>query len=161
MTINRRKKVTKYRGSKTHGCGSMKKRRGAGHRGGRGAAGSGKRADSKKPSIWKGKYFGKFGFTSKSRSAPSVDINVGLLDQTAEQLVAKQLATKEGDTYVVDLTKAGFTKLLGEGKVSGKFKVTVASVSPRAKEKIEKAGGQLVGVQAQDAAAAREQPSKE
>ena len=48
MVINKSKKKLKYRGSKTHGCGSMKKRRGAGHRGGRGAAGSGKRGDTKK-----------------------------------------------------------------------------------------------------------------
>ena len=52
-----RKKNTRQRGSKTHGCGSMKKRRGAGHRGGRGAAGSGKRGDCKKPSIWKNKKY--------------------------------------------------------------------------------------------------------
>ena len=58
MVVNKLKKKVKYRGSKTHGCGSMKKRRGAGHRGGRGAAGSGKRGDAKKPSIWNEKYFG-------------------------------------------------------------------------------------------------------
>ena len=62
MVVNKSKKKLKYRGSKTHGCGSMKKRRGAGHRGGRGAAGSGKRGDAKKPSIWGGRYFGKHGF---------------------------------------------------------------------------------------------------
>ena len=42
----------------------MKKRRGAGNRGGRGMAGSGKRADQKKPTILKlygSSYFGKRG----------------------------------------------------------------------------------------------------
>ena len=45
MSVNKTKKVGKYRGSKTHGGGHMKKRRGAGNRGGRGMAGTGKRAD--------------------------------------------------------------------------------------------------------------------
>ena len=48
---NKVKKVRKFRGSHTHGYGSKKKHRGAGSRGGRGMAGSGKRADQKKPSI--------------------------------------------------------------------------------------------------------------
>jgi len=61
----KRKKVTKQRGSKTHGWGAMKKHRGAGNRGGRGMAGTGKRGDAKKPSIQKNKkYFGKYGFKS-------------------------------------------------------------------------------------------------
>ena len=66
MTVNKRTKSSRDRGSKTHGCGSMKKRRGAGNRGGRGMAGTGKRADQNKPSIWKNKkYFGKYGFKKK------------------------------------------------------------------------------------------------
>ena len=48
MTINKRKKNTRQSAGTTHGCGSMKKRRGAGNRGGRGNAGSGKRGDAKK-----------------------------------------------------------------------------------------------------------------
>ena len=42
MVVYKRKKVTKYRGSVTHGGGSRKKRRGAGSIGGRGNAGTGK-----------------------------------------------------------------------------------------------------------------------
>ena len=67
---SKRKKVNKYRGSQTHGGGAKKKRRGAGNRGGRGMAGSGKRADQKKPSILKeygNRYFGKRGFRSKNK----------------------------------------------------------------------------------------------
>ena len=47
MPTNKRKKHTKMRAKTTHGYGSMKKNRGAGNRGGRGMAGSGKRADQK------------------------------------------------------------------------------------------------------------------
>ena len=47
MTVNRRRKRVRQRGSKTHGWGAKKKHRGKGNRGGKGMAGSGKRADSK------------------------------------------------------------------------------------------------------------------
>ena len=53
MSVNKRKKNTRMRAKTTHGYGSMKKNRGAGNRGGRGMAGSGKRADQIKPTILK------------------------------------------------------------------------------------------------------------
>ena len=65
MPVNKRTKLSRYRGSHTHGCGSKKKRRGAGHKGGKGMAGSGKRADQKKPTILKlygNDYYGRRGF---------------------------------------------------------------------------------------------------
>ena len=65
MTVNKRKKNSRQRGSQTHGWGAKKKHRSFGNRGGKGMAGSGKRADSKKPSLWKERYFGKIGFKSK------------------------------------------------------------------------------------------------
>ena len=37
-----------------------------------------------------------------------------------------------------------YTKLLGTGEVSRKYKITVDKVSSRAKEKIEKAGGEVI-----------------
>ena len=88
MVINKSKKKLKYRGSKTHGCGSMKKRRGAGHRGGRGAAGSGKRGDAKKPSIWGGTYFGKHGFHSRFKK-PNTIISVTADGPKGPKKVAK------------------------------------------------------------------------
>ena len=45
MTHNKRKKNSRQRGEWTHGWGAKKKHRGAGHRGGRGNAGSGKRGE--------------------------------------------------------------------------------------------------------------------
>ena len=67
----KKKKLVKQRGSKTHGWGSKKKHRGAGNRGGKGNAGSGKRADQKKPSFWKSKdwKYGIYGFkTPKTKN---------------------------------------------------------------------------------------------
>lgn len=143
MTVNKRKKVVKYRGSKTHGGGSMKKRRGAGNRGGRGAAGSGKRADTKKPSIWKEKYFGKHGF--KSKSAKSINpTNIEYLEANIHKLVSKEQASKENDFFSVDLEKVGFNKLLGTGKVTNKYKVKVSYASENAIEKIKSNGGEVI-----------------
>ncbi len=45
------KKNKRQRGLSSHGWGHKKKHRGAGNRGGKGMAGTGKRADTKKPSI--------------------------------------------------------------------------------------------------------------
>jgi len=143
MTINKRKKVVKYRGSKTHGGGSMKKRRGAGHRGGRGAAGSGKRADVKKPSIWKARYFGKFGFKSKSKVSVN-PVNIEYLDTHIEKFVSKKLVDKENDFYSVDLKKLGFNKLLGNGKPSNKYKIKATYASKKAIEKIKGSGGEVI-----------------
>ncbi len=70
MKVKKRKKVSRMRGRGmgTHGRGARKKGKGKGHKGGKGMAGSGKRADHKKTLITKlyGKrYFGKQGITSK------------------------------------------------------------------------------------------------
>ena len=140
MVTFKRKKVTKYRGSKTHGGGSMKKRRGAGNRGGRGMAGSGKRADQKKQTILKkygNAYFGKKGFKLKKKEVNL--INLYELDNIIEN---KQIK-KEKDIYNINLTELKYTKLLGSGKISNKYNITVNSCSKKAKEKIEKLGGKV------------------
>jgi len=138
---NKVKKVRKLRGSHTHGYGSKKKHRGAGSRGGRGMAGSGKRADQKKPSILKKygkKYFGRYGFRSLKKKIRAVNIDY------LEKLVNKNLVKKEGDVFLIDLEKLGYEKLLSAGKVTQKFKVLVKSASKKAIEKIKKLGGEII-----------------
>jgi large subunit ribosomal protein L15 len=146
MVQRRKKKNTKFRGSKTHGYGSMKKHRGAGHRGGRGNAGSGKRADAKKPSIWKvnksGKDPKKVGFYSWMR-IENATMNVGHLSSIADTLVRERKAVVTQGAYVMNLRELGVDKLLGSGKVTKKLKITVPLAVPAAKEKIEAAGGTL------------------
>ena len=149
--INKRKKNSRLRGSKTHTHGSMKKRRGAGHRGGRGAAGSGKRADTKKPSVWKGKYFGKFGFKGKpNKSEP---VNLSYIEENAEVLVERKLISKENDQYTVDITKLGYNKLLGRGKITKKFDITVPAASKHAIEAVKAAGGTVKGIEKENGTA--------
>ena len=141
MVHNKRKKNTRLRAGTTHGWGSMKKHRGAGNRGGRGNAGSGKRGDAKKPSYWKIKNFvGKHGFTSKSRNLV-VAMNISELNKTIEKLIKNKKAEKNGEIYKVNLTALKFNKLLGTGKPDRKYHVTVAKASEKAMQKIQAAGG--------------------
>ena len=140
----KKKKVTKIRGSKTHGYGSKKKHRGAGNRGGRGRAGSGKKADQKKPSFWKDKSwrYGIYGFKPPKQKKVRT-INVGHLSDIIGTLVEKGIAKLEKDTYHIDLSKIGIDKLLGGGKVTKKIIIKVKEYTDSAKEKIESLGGSI------------------
>ncbi|MBW2966126.1 uL15 family ribosomal protein [Candidatus Woesearchaeota archaeon] len=144
MTFNKRKKNSRQRGSHTHGWGAMKKHRGAGSRGGRGMAGTGKKGDVKKPCIWKDtKYFGRYGF--KKKYAKKVNaINLSYFEKKLDRLLADKLIVKEGDNYVIDAAKLGFNKILGYAKLTKKFKITAASFSKDAAEKIKAAGGEAI-----------------
>ena len=147
MAVNKRKKASRMRGSHTHGWGAKKKHRGAGSRGGRGNAGTGKKADTKKPSIWKNKkYFGKFGFKKKGVIKKINPVNIKLFEQNADKLLEKKLITKQEDTYIIDAQKLGFNKVLGCAKLTKKLKITAESFSKKAVEKIKKAGGEAVKI---------------
>jgi large subunit ribosomal protein L15 len=134
MPTNKRKKHTKMRAKTTHGYGSMKKNRGAGNRGGRGMAGTGKRADQKKPSILASgdkRYYGSFGFNRpQSKIKTPKIINLSEIDKIIIGTKAKEF----------DACK--YDKVLGSGTISQKVKVIAKSYSKLAKEKIEKIGGE-------------------
>jgi len=142
MTVNKRKKFSRYRGSMTHGGGSKKKRRGSGNRGGKGMAGSGKRSDSKKPSLWKQKYFGKYGFVSKSKRNIKA-VNINYLEENISKMPSNVLK-KENEFFSVDLKKLGFNKLLSNGKVTNKYKIKVPYASKKAIEKVKSNGGEVI-----------------
>ena len=144
MPITKGKKREKYRGSKTHGGGSMKKRRGSGNRGGFGMAGSGKRADQKKQSILKefgNSYFGKHGFNRPQKLVKKVkSININTIEKNLTKLKAKE----EAGVISINLTGLKYNKLLSKGNTSKKYKITVASATTNAQEKIKKAGGEVI-----------------
>ncbi len=148
------KKNKNQRGGKTHGWGSKKKHRGAGNRGGRGNAGSGKRADQKKPAYWNSaitkkagqkrgqNYFGKYGFGMGKRSNLAV-ITVRDLSSQLPVWASEKKVEFKGGVYTVDLTALGIDKLLGTGQVKVKAAVTVETATLGAIEKIEAAGGSV------------------
>lgn len=152
MTVNRRKKDVKFRGSHTHGWGSKKKHRGSGNRGGKGNAGTGKRADQNKPSIWQEEYFGKHGFTHRGAIVHKA-VNVEYLDQNIGKLVKLGVAKQQNGSFAVNIADLGFGKLLGKGRVTKKLMVTADYASSRAVEAVKEAGGEVIMASAHAASA--------
>lgn len=144
MAFHKRKKITRARGSRTHGWGRL--HRGSGNKGGAGHAGSGKKADAKKPHYWD-REFGKHGFIAHNHQIVDVTINLKDIEQRLPHWIAQKHATVAAGVTTVDLSKLGFTKLLGDGRATKKLHVTVASASEKAVEKVKAAGG-TVAVQA-------------
>jgi len=147
MTAMRRKKNTRQRGSHTHGYGSKKKHRGAGNRGGRGMAGTGKRGDAKKPVIWKNKkYFGKHGFKKKNIKTKIRAINITAIEQNLAVWASKKLAEEKNGVFEIDLQKAGYNKVLSTGKATKKMNIKSPYASAGAVEKVKAAGGTISGL---------------
>ena len=91
----KRKKSSRYHGRKmgTCGTGARKKSQGSGHRGGKGMAGTGKRADQKKTLILKlygHDYFGKQGITSRGTAKKRVSFLTGKPDSIFSGIVSSQ-----------------------------------------------------------------------
>jgi large subunit ribosomal protein L15 len=144
MVVNKRKKAGRQRGNRWSGSGHRYGRR-AGHRGGRGMAGTGKKADQKKPSIWKDKKY----FSSRKFRPPKQNkykaINVFQLEALA---LSSGIEPKKGQSIPVDLAEKGYQKLLGKGMVAAAFKVKVAFATEKAIAKVKAAGGDVELAQA-------------
>lgn len=136
MVVNRRKKIVKQRGKTTHGWGSKKKHRGAGSRGGRGRAGS--KSHKKLHLLKMGMKSGKKGFKTPRKKTKA--INIKQLDLMIPNL---KLNKKAGKIHV-NLSSLGYDKLLGFGKPGQPLLVEAKKFSKKAKEKIEKAGGEIL-----------------
>ena len=135
MTFNKRRKHTRARANSSHGWGSKKKRRGAGNRGGRGMAGTGKRAAQKKPTIINTiglkQYFGRQGFTTNKKKL--IAINIIDLNKLAKQ---KKLKKQDG-SYEVDLKQLGYHRVLGRGKPDHTYIIKGGYVTKKAAEKLK------------------------
>jgi large subunit ribosomal protein L15 len=129
MKLKKRKKSSRAK-SRTHGK-SAKLNKGKGSHGGKGMAGSGKRADQKKSLVLSkyNIYFGKKGTTSKkSKRKKEKFINL--------ESIEDKFAGGE-----IDLS--GY-KILGKGQANKKFIIKAKAASKAAIKKIEKAGGQII-----------------
>ena len=139
--IRKRRKITRMRGSRTVGGGCSKKRRGAGHRGGRGQAGGHKHHWS-----WIVKYdpkhFGKYGFKRPQKLIKRPEtVNLAYLDEKIPELLESGVAVEENGMIVIDVTELGFEKVLGSGRLTRPVHVKAYEFSEGAAEKIEEAGG--------------------
>ncbi len=143
MRLKKRKKSNRMRGSRTHGW-AMKKHKGSGNRGGKGMAGTGKRADQKKSYVirYHYPYFGKQGFTSRGTAQRKTkEINVGYIESCLHGFIAEGRGKKTSAGIELDLQDY---MLLGKGEVHQKFIITALKASASAIQKVEKAGGKVI-----------------
>ncbi len=127
----KRKKSSRMHGSGGHGRGFKKKGRGSGHKGGKGMAGSGKRADQKKTMILnlKEKYFG--GPSLNAHPKKYKIINLKDIERFAEIANGKEIDLK---SY----------KILSGGNIKNPLTIHAFSASKKALEKVEKIGGKII-----------------
>ncbi|NHN59759.1 MULTISPECIES: uL15m family ribosomal protein [Halorussus] len=139
-------KKRRQRGSRTHGGGSHKNRRGAGHRGGRGRAGRAKHEFHNYEPL------GKHGFSRPDKVKEEVlTVTVQKLDEDAALLAADGDAEETDFGYRLDARDvvedgwdADAVKVLGDGQVRNQLEVTADAFSASAVELIEEAGGDAV-----------------
>jgi large subunit ribosomal protein L15 len=128
-------RTRKFRGLRTHGRG-IKAGRGAGKQGGRGNAGLHK-YKFKSMLIYAPDHFGRHGFKRPPEIVERpTSLNVGELDAFVPALVAAEALSREGETIVADLSKAGVDRLLGGGATAHAWKVYVSHASKHAREKV-------------------------
>ncbi len=128
-------RTRKFRGLRTHGRG-IKAGRGAGKQGGRGNAGLHK-YKFKSMLIYAPDHFGRHGFKRPPEivERPTA-LNVGELDAFVPTLEAAGALSRDGTTFVADLSKAGVERLLGGGGTARPWKVFVAHASKHARTKV-------------------------
>ena len=140
----KKRKVRKYRGSRTHGYGQIGQHRSRGGRGGTGKAGLDKHkwtyVVKHDPTYWL-----KHGFIStKTLNSKVKIINVGKLDDLVDRLDAVEKLERKDKKVVLDLENLGFDKLLGTGKITKPVLVKVSAYSESASKKLEEAGGAIL-----------------
>jgi len=136
-------RTEKFRGSRTHGRGK-KSGRGAGKRGGTGNAGLHKHKTQYMLKFMPD-HFDRHGFKRPQKMVSAkITMNVGDLEQVLEAMKAQGTAVEKDGKIAIDLAALGVDKLLGNGRVSTPFEVSVAETTALAKAKVEEAGGHIV-----------------
>ena len=141
MITKKRTKASRQHGRNmgTHGGGARKKRKGSGHRGGKGMSGSGKRADHKKTLVIKlygNKYFGKQGITSRGTKRDTRKrINLQQIEMNLEKYGKRG---KNG--WEINLPNY---KILSQGDIEQKLIIKAKEASKSAIEKVKKKGGEI------------------
>ncbi len=143
MKLKKVRKSGKMRGSRT--CGrAAKKSKGSGNRGGKGMAGTGKKAGQRKTYVEKylHPYFGRMGYTKgRGQEKGALVMNIEDIEKKLNKLLREGKAKKGKEGIEINLDKY---KILGNGEVKEKMIIKAKSFSGQAKQKIEKAGGKAV-----------------
>lgn len=138
MSVKKRRKSSRFRGSQTARRGKKARTRGSGNQGGKGWSGTGKRGDQKKTLVIQltggNNYFGKDRALRRGSVPKKLQvINVGDIETREATL------PKDGSS----INLIGY-KILGEGEVTRKLSIKASAASESAKEKIEAAGGEIL-----------------
>lgn len=143
--MKKRSKRSRLRGRKTAGWGCKKKRRGKGSRGGKGMAGTGKKAGQKITWLlrYHPDYLGKNGFTSLKQKYVKRErtINIGQISERLDVFLKQGAAKKIDGGTVIELH--GY-KILSQGQLGVALTIKADSFSEKAIKKIEQAGGKAV-----------------
>ncbi|MFX0124032.1 MAG: uL15m family ribosomal protein [Candidatus Hodarchaeota archaeon] len=139
MTVRKKKKIRKQRGSRTYGYGRVSGgHRKGGSRGGKGNAGI---KDHHRIGRISDIITDQKGFNVPNTPSTDSSINVGDIDAQFDLLIAKNIARKEGSVIKIYVTELGYTKVMGKGLVRHPFHLYAEKITPRAQEKIKAAGG--------------------
>ncbi|MEM3393507.1 MAG: uL15 family ribosomal protein [Candidatus Methanomethylicia archaeon] len=146
MVVRREKKTRKLRGSRYMGYG-VRQHRGSGQKGGVGKAGLHKHKWSYVLKYDRD-YFGKHGFKPpKSEKEEDIPINLWELELLIDKLCKNGVKMEEeGGKIVIDITKFGYSKVLGEGKITKPIIVKAKKFSENAVKKIKEAGGEIIKI---------------
>lgn len=135
MAKRQGKRNRKFNGTRNHGKGNAKNRRGKGGKGGWGRAGTGKHRFSY-VTVYERDFMahgGRFGFSNPTTGPKMPTANVYEIDQLAR---GAKLEKRDGkDVFEFE------GKILGSGFITKPVKVIALAFSAIAKEKITKAGG--------------------
>jgi large subunit ribosomal protein L15 len=134
----RKRKTRKLRGSRTHGWGQVGQHRASGHKGGLGVSGMLKHHYS---TMLK-EFPDHFGHSSTHNPQPII-IEKWTNVRDLDDIYAKS-GKQEDNKKVIDLRNLGYDKLLGGGKLENAYTVKINRVSESAREKITKAGGEVL-----------------
>ncbi len=146
MKFKKRRKSSRFAGSQTAHRGAKQRTRGSGNQGGKGLAGTGKRGDQKKTLVIKltggNNYFGKDRTLRRGNIPGKLEvINLDDLSLKLQKLIEQGKAKENNGVYEISLPEY---KILGEGELTFKAKITAASASQSAQEKIKKNGGEII-----------------
>ncbi|MBI2597707.1 MAG: uL15 family ribosomal protein [Candidatus Diapherotrites archaeon] len=136
MVERKRKKKNRLRGQRTMGKGDTKNKRGAGTRGGRGRAGSGKHE--------RNLYFHEVGALRKLKpKKKGLALNLKDINRMLEELGQKKETEKEEGLIVFDGKKTGVKKILSTGHLVHKAVFKNVTASKKAIEKIGASGSKI------------------
>lgn len=135
-------RTKKFRGGRTHGRGK-KSGRGAGIHGGRGNAGLHKHKFMHMLKF-DPQHFGVHGFKRPQKMVEErKSITLSSVESLLPSFIADGIAKSEGGKTTVDLSAAGYYKLVSNGAVRTTLHIVVGKATEKAKAAVERAGGSV------------------